>query len=319
MPGPGPARDSGLRTALRRPRAGRAARLRPRPGQRRVRSGDLPSSRRHSARAGACRRPDVAPRVGGDRRAAGRGAPPARPARRDHSARDAAGRARVEPCFAVGGRADPAAAACGLRRQLLAPVRPSRCARTSGSPAPTYWTASAGWSTSPCCRSTTTVHAPATASWRPFGSSRGSDSSPRERSSRWRPRTAGTSWTRVRPGSGRQVGVERPQLLDVDHDNLRAALGWALRHDPERALLLGVTLSHYWLARGHFAEGAGWLERILEVAVVPSRDRVRAIFALAILDARSGLSDRLPRAPGRGVSPSRTSWTTRPTPCPLGC
>jgi tetratricopeptide (TPR) repeat protein len=97
-------------------------------------------------------------------------------------------------------------------------------------------------------------------------------------------------------------GVERPQLLDLDHDNLRAALGWALRNDHERALQLGVSLSHYWLARGHFAEGAGWLERILEVAVVPSRDRVRAIFALAILDARSGLSDRLPGLGNEGVA-----------------
>lgn len=90
------------------------------------------------------------------------------------------------------------------------------------------------------------------------------------------------------------VAVERPQLLDADHDNLRAALGWAIRNDHERALLLGVSLSRYWLARGHFAEGAGWLERVLEVAVTPSRQRVRAIFALAILHARGGLSNVMP-------------------------
>jgi len=101
-----------------------------------------------------------------------------------------------------------------------------------------------------------------------------------------------------RPG----VVVERPQLLDADHDNLRAALGWALRNDPEQALLLGVSLSQYWLARGHFAEGAGWIERILQVAVTPSRERARAIFALAILDARSGLSERLPGLGDQGVA-----------------
>ena len=88
--------------------------------------------------------------------------------------------------------------------------------------------------------------------------------------------------------------VERPQLLDVDHDNLRAALGWALRNDHERALLLGVSLWRYWLARGHFVEGVGWLEHILEVAVTPSPERGRALFALAILDARRGRSDRIP-------------------------
>ncbi|WP_406049400.1 BTAD domain-containing putative transcriptional regulator [Kribbella sp. NBC_00889] len=90
------------------------------------------------------------------------------------------------------------------------------------------------------------------------------------------------------------VVVERPQLLDADHDNLRAALAWALHHDHQRALLLGVTLSQYWLARGHFAEGAGWLERILEATAPPSPERERAFFALATLDARRGLSDRLP-------------------------
>jgi len=88
--------------------------------------------------------------------------------------------------------------------------------------------------------------------------------------------------------------VERPQLLDVDHDNLRAALGWALRHDHDRALLLGVSLWRYWLARGHFVEGVTWLEQILDVAVTPSPERGRALFALAILDARRGRSDRIP-------------------------
>ncbi|MFD7153564.1 BTAD domain-containing putative transcriptional regulator [Kribbella sp. NPDC059898] len=103
------------------------------------------------------------------------------------------------------------------------------------------------------------------------------------------------------------VVVEHPQLLDADHDNLRGALGWALRHDHERALLLGLSLSPYWLARGHFSEGAGWLERVLEVAVEPSRERARAIFALAILLARSGLADRLARLGDEAVAVAEQS------------
>ncbi len=90
------------------------------------------------------------------------------------------------------------------------------------------------------------------------------------------------------------VVVERPQSLDVDHDNLRAALSWALRNDPDRALLLAAGLWRYWLARGDFAEGANWLERVLDVATAPSRDRARALFGLAVLDGRRGLGDRLP-------------------------
>jgi predicted ATPase/DNA-binding SARP family transcriptional activator/tetratricopeptide (TPR) repeat protein len=103
------------------------------------------------------------------------------------------------------------------------------------------------------------------------------------------------------------VVVERPQLLDVDHDNLRGALGWAVRNNPEQALLLGVSLWRYWLARGHFVEGAGWLERILELAVGPSRERTRALFGQAILDARRGLGDRLPGLADAGVAAAEQS------------
>src|SRR6185436_8128397 len=95
------------------------------------------------------------------------------------------------------------------------------------------------------------------------------------------------------PEGAAGIVVERPQVLDIDHDNLRAALGWAVRHDPEQALLLGVSLWRYWLARGHFVEGAGWLERILEVAAAPSPLRARALFALAVLEGRRGIGDRL--------------------------
>jgi predicted ATPase len=103
------------------------------------------------------------------------------------------------------------------------------------------------------------------------------------------------------------VVVERPQLLDVDHDNLRAALGWALRNDPEQALLLGVSLWRYWLARGHFVEGAGWLERILELPLAPTRERARALFGQAILDARRGLGGRLPRLADAGLAATERS------------
>jgi predicted ATPase/DNA-binding SARP family transcriptional activator len=103
------------------------------------------------------------------------------------------------------------------------------------------------------------------------------------------------------------VVVERPQLLDVDHDNLRAALSWAVRHDPPQALLLGVSLWRYWLARGHFVEGAGWLERILDAPSAPSPERARALFALAILEARRGLSGRMAALGDAAAAAAETS------------
>ncbi|WP_433293708.1 BTAD domain-containing putative transcriptional regulator [Actinoplanes sp. CA-030573] len=96
--------------------------------------------------------------------------------------------------------------------------------------------------------------------------------------------------------------LERPQRLDVDHDNLRAALAWAERHDPGRALLLAVSLWRYWLARGHFVEGADRLERVIEAAPTPSPLRARALFALAVLHGRRGSGDRMRSLGDAGVA-----------------
>lgn len=111
------------------------------------------------------------------------------------------------------------------------------------------------------------------------------------------------------PDRASGIVVERPQVLDIDHDNLRAALGWAVRNDPGRALLLGVSLWRYWLARGHFVEGAGWLERVLALAPEPSPDRARALFALAVLEARRGRSDRLSSLGAAALAAAERSGT----------
>ena len=88
------------------------------------------------------------------------------------------------------------------------------------------------------------------------------------------------------------AGTARPQLLDEEHDNLRAALDRALRTDPDQALRLAASLWRFWLARGHFAEGSAWLERALPVASPRAGERSRALLALAFLDARLGRVSR---------------------------
>ena len=68
-----------------------------------------------------------------------------------------------------------------------------------------------------------------------------------------------------------------PASLDVEHDNLRAALTWALAHEPRAALRLAVALWRYWLARGLLAEGRRWLEAVLTaVSELVRRARARA-------------------------------------------
>jgi predicted ATPase len=60
--------------------------------------------------------------------------------------------------------------------------------------------------------------------------------------------------------------AEWMNLLEEDHDNLRAALSWSLEHgEAETALRLSGALPAFWGARGHSREGVSWLERALDV------------------------------------------------------
>jgi predicted ATPase/DNA-binding SARP family transcriptional activator len=84
-----------------------------------------------------------------------------------------------------------------------------------------------------------------------------------------------------------------PASLDVEHDNLRVALAWALGHEPPAALRLAVALWRYWLARSFFAEGCQWLETVLAAVPEESVTRARGLLALAVFDLRRGSAQRL--------------------------
>ena len=51
--------------------------------------------------------------------------------------------------------------------------------------------------------------------------------------------------------------------LEADHDNLRAALEWAIAREPATAARLGAALWRFWGVRGHLSEGRRWLERVV--------------------------------------------------------
>jgi non-specific serine/threonine protein kinase len=60
---------------------------------------------------------------------------------------------------------------------------------------------------------------------------------------------------------------EQPRWLDrieLEHDNLRTALAWALEKDPEAAVRLAGAMSYFWIIRGYTDEARGWLARLLE-------------------------------------------------------
>ena len=55
-------------------------------------------------------------------------------------------------------------------------------------------------------------------------------------------------------------------LLETEHNNLRAALSWSLRsEDVKTALRLAGALWRFWYVRGHLSEGMRWLEQVLEL------------------------------------------------------
>jgi predicted ATPase/DNA-binding CsgD family transcriptional regulator len=72
--------------------------------------------------------------------------------------------------------------------------------------------------------------------------------------------------------------------LEREHDNLRAALGWALERDEAKmALDLSGTLGEFWYVRGHWSEGRRWLE----MALAGGKEAPGAVRAKSL--ARTGL------------------------------
>jgi non-specific serine/threonine protein kinase len=70
--------------------------------------------------------------------------------------------------------------------------------------------------------------------------------------------------------------------LGAERDNLRAALTWLLAHEAVTALRVASVLRDFWMLRGEFEEGRGWLGRALERAPgVAPEVRVAALFGFA--------------------------------------
>jgi predicted ATPase/class 3 adenylate cyclase len=62
-------------------------------------------------------------------------------------------------------------------------------------------------------------------------------------------------------GSGQ---VEALALLEREHDNLRAALAWALANRPDRGVRLAGLLGSFWYMHTHVLEGCSWLQQALD-------------------------------------------------------
>jgi tetratricopeptide (TPR) repeat protein len=79
-------------------------------------------------------------------------------------------------------------------------------------------------------------------------------------------------------------------ILEAEHDNLRAALSRSLEAgDSGSALRIGGALWRFWNVRGHFSEGRRWLTAGLSgEGAAPASLRARASLGLGYLDLRQG-------------------------------
>ncbi len=69
-------------------------------------------------------------------------------------------------------------------------------------------------------------------------------------------------------------------LVELEHDNLRAALEYETTHrGGEEASRFVLALWRFWQTRGHIIEGREWCERVLGMAVLTPTHRLRALEA----------------------------------------
>ncbi len=100
-------------------------------------------------------------------------------------------------------------------------------------------------------------------------------------------------------GTQQQAWLER---LELEHDNLRAALSWALEADnSEVALRMGAALGEFWYLRGYLDEGRGWLEEALSKPGHASAARARALGRVSWLAFLQGDLDRAEGASREGL------------------
>jgi predicted ATPase/DNA-binding CsgD family transcriptional regulator len=83
--------------------------------------------------------------------------------------------------------------------------------------------------------------------------------------------------------------VEWIKLLELEHDNLRAALAWSQASEAREAgLRLAAGLAAFWLRAGYLGEGGDWLKRALAACREVSPVRVKALSQVGRLALRLG-------------------------------
>jgi non-specific serine/threonine protein kinase len=90
-------------------------------------------------------------------------------------------------------------------------------------------------------------------------------------------------------GADQKAWIKR---LDLEQDNLRAALRWAMEnHEAEFAQRMASALQPFWLTRGYWSEGRRWLEESLALdsgATVSPSVRAKTLYGAGVLTRFQG-------------------------------
>ena len=96
------------------------------------------------------------------------------------------------------------------------------------------------------------------------------------------------------------------ERVEVEHNNVRAALSWYRRHDPSAALRLAASMSAFWSLRGHHTEGRQRLGELLGLVPGPGMARVSALNGAAWLAIDQGDYAHAADLLGESIGLSRT-------------
>ncbi len=95
--------------------------------------------------------------------------------------------------------------------------------------------------------------------------------------------------------------------LEIENDNLRAALSWSLENDAAIAASLAAALRYFWTRHDHLREGRKWLKAALESAGsdVPSNVRFKLLNGLGLTARLQGDFETAKRAHEKGLEAGR--------------
>jgi predicted ATPase/DNA-binding CsgD family transcriptional regulator len=112
---------------------------------------------------------------------------------------------------------------------------------------------------------------------------------------------------RPHAGLAKKEWLER---VDIEHNNIRAALSWYRGHDPPTALRLAASMAAFWSLRGHHTEGRQRLGDLLGLIPDPSLARVSALNGAAWLAIDQGDYDHAADLLAESIGLSRTLGDT---------